>query len=91
MAQRTRIEINHAAMAELLKSEAVERILTGPAQAVMQRAITSAPVATGEYRDSIQLKVVRTDRVVVQVIATAAHSHALESKLGILARALGGS
>jgi Bacteriophage HK97-gp10, putative tail-component len=91
MAQQTRVDINHAGMAALLKSDPVRALIRDEAEKVADRARSSAPVASGDYRDSIRVESATTDRAVERVIATAPHSHIVEAKTGNLARALGGS
>jgi hypothetical protein len=89
MAQ-TGVRINHRGMADLLKSEGVRALLREKAEGVAARAESSAPVKSGEYRDSIRVESATTDRAVERVIATAPHALIVEAKTGNLARALGG-
>jgi hypothetical protein len=103
MAQQTGVHVNNAGMDELLKSAGVRALLRAEAEAIASRARAAAPVVTGKYRDSIEVKETTAsafgihfragsnDRPMVIVIATAPHSHIVEAKTGNLARALGGS
>jgi hypothetical protein len=90
VAASNRIVINHAGMSELLKSDGVRALLRDKAEAVASRARSSAPVASGEYRDSIDVVSATTDRAVERVVATAPHALIVEAKTGNLARALDG-
>jgi hypothetical protein len=90
MASPSRIVINHAGMSGLLKSAQVRALLRDKAEAVASRAKSSAPVASGEYRDSIKVESATTDRAVERVVATAPHALIVEAKTGNLARALDG-
>jgi hypothetical protein len=87
----TEVRINHRGMADLLKSEPVRALLRDEAEKVADRARSSAPVASGDYKDSIRVESATTDRAVERVVATAPHALVVEAKTGNLARALGGS
>ena len=85
-----KIVLNHGEMAKLLKSDQVRPPLQEIAERVASRARSSAPVATGAYRDSIDVESDTTDRAVERVVAHAPHAMAVESRTGNLKRALGG-
>jgi hypothetical protein len=86
---RTEVRINHAGMAALLKSDPVRALLHEKAEAIADRARSSAPVDKGEYQDSIRVVSDTTDRAVERIVATAPHALIVEAKTGNLARALG--
>lgn len=72
----------------LLKSTEVRTVLEPYAQRVASAARASAPVDTGEYRDSIITVSATTDRAVERVVTTAPHGMVVEARTGNLARAL---
>ncbi len=84
------VKLNSRGMQEVLTSQGVRRVLRQEAQEVAARARATAPVASGEYRDSITVVDATTDRAVARVIATDPKSHVIEARTGNLARALGG-
>ena len=83
-----KVKLNHASMADLLKSAEVRAALTTRAEAVLAKAQADAPVATGEYRDSLHIEQDTTDRAAVRVVAGTDHAWVVEAKTGNLARAL---
>lgn len=85
----TQIKINRRGAAELLKSPEVRALLKERADRVAARARSTAPVDTGDYRNSIAVESATTDRAVERVVARAPHALIVESKTGNLARALG--
>jgi hypothetical protein len=85
----TQIKINKRGAAELLKSPEVRALLRERADAVAARARATAPVNTGDYRNSIQVESATTDRAVERVVAKDRKSLIIESKTGNLVRALG--
>jgi len=86
---RTRVVMNRSGSAELLKSPEVRATLRARAEAVAARARASAPVNTGDYRNSIAVESATTDRAVERVVAKDRKSLIIESRTGNLARALG--
>jgi hypothetical protein len=71
------------------KSAAVVALVMGKIEEAADIARSTAPVVTGEYRDSIRTEMTFTDyRVVGKVIADSDHAMIVESKHGTLARAL---
>ena len=84
------IRLNHGEWSKLLKSDQVRPPLKAIAQEKASAARASAPVATGAYRDSIDVESDTTDRAVERVVAHAPHAAVVESRTGNLKRALGG-
>lgn len=73
---------------EMLRSGQVRADLTDRAHAVLDAAIGSAPVVTGAYRDSLIVVQDETDRAVVRISTNISYAMVVESRTGILARAL---
>ena len=84
----TRIKLNSAGIAALLKSSDVRADLTARGERVLSSAQSSAPVASGAYRDSLRVVQDTTDRAVVRVAANVPHAYVVEANHGTLARAL---
>lgn len=88
---RAKVVLNHAGIAEVLKSGEVESLLKQKADAAAAAARASAPVASGEYRQSITAFTEQhSDRVVAHVSSSAPHAMIVEAATGNLARALTG-
>ena len=85
---RTRFKLNHRGMGDVLKSRGVRRDLTVRMDRVLAAAKSAAPVATGEYRESLHLVQATTDRAVVRVAGGTDHDMFVEAETGNLARAL---
>lgn len=85
-----KVTLNRAGVRELLTSAGVRAACAEVADRVAVNARASAPVESGEYRDSIHRESITTDRAVERVVADAPHALAVESHTGNLARALGG-
>ena len=85
---RTSIKLNSAGVKALLKSSEVRADLTDRAERVLSAAPSSAPVASGEYRDGLRLIQDTTDRAVVRVSGGTDHDWIVEANTGNLARAL---
>jgi hypothetical protein len=85
---RARININSGGMADLLKSSDVRDDLTARAERVLSAAQSSAPVASGAYRDSLEIVQATTDRAVVRVVADIDYGYVVEANTGNLSRAL---
>jgi len=83
-----RVVVHGREVAALLKSAEIRAELTSHADRVVAAAKASAPVATGEYRDSIHRESATTDRAVERVVASAPHARVVEARTGNLARAL---
>lgn len=86
---KVRFVPNGAGFRELLHSEGVKSMLEAKAEAVASTARSNAPVETGEYRDSIAVRVVdHPTRSVAQVYSSDDKAHVIEARTGNLARAL---
>ena len=85
---RGRVDLNSAGMEELLNSSDVRAELTSRAEQALSAAKADAPVASGEYRDSLKILQATTDRAVVRVGSDAPHALVVEANHGVLARAL---
>lgn len=83
-----KVKLNGRTMAQLLKSDDVRDALTARAQRVLSSAQSDAPVKTGTYKAGLEIIQDTTDRAVVRVAGTAPHSHLVEARHGVLARAL---
>lgn len=83
-----KVKLNGRGIEELLNSSDVRDLLTEKADAVLSAAISSAPVASGEYQSSLHLVQDTTDRAVVRVATDAPHGRVVEANTGNLARAL---
>lgn len=86
---RPKIKLNSGQMARLLKSDQLRPPLRAVAQAAAARARASAPVDTGEYRNSIRVESDTTDRAVERVVAHDDKATVIEARTGNLKRALG--
>ena len=85
---RAKVELISSGMASLLRDSGVASMLQEKAVAVANSARATAPFENGDYRDGITVVRDTTDRAVARVVATAPHSHLVESRTGNLARAL---
>lgn len=84
----SKVKLNHAGMAALLKSAEVRAMLTEKAQPVLAAAQADPHDASGAYEAGLQIQQAETDRAVVRVVSTDYKGHILEAKFGILSRAL---
>lgn len=75
-------------MEQLLKGSAGKAAVEAPLSAVLAAAQSSAPVASGDYRNSLHIEWVTTDRVVGRVVADVDYALVVEAETGNLARAL---
>lgn len=83
------MEFNDAYIPGLGKSAAVRALVTEATERIAGDARADAPVDSGEYRDGIRTEYSETEnRVVGHVVASAPHSMLVESRDGVLARAL---
>jgi len=82
------VKLNHAGMAELLKSAEVRAILTPRAERALAAAKADPHDDTYDYENSLHIQNDTTDRAVVRVVAGDRKGHILEARYGILARAL---
>lgn len=83
-----KVVLNKKGMDELLNSQQVRDLLTAHGEKVLSEAQATAPVDTGEYRDSLHIEQATTDRAVVRVVAGTDHDWIVEARHGTLARAL---
>lgn len=81
-------KLDHAGVGKVLKSKDVRAELTRRAEKVLAQAKSTAPVATGYYRDSLELEQDTTDRAVVRIVTLASYGMVIESETGNLARAI---
>ena len=84
----TKVKINHAGMAELLKSPEVRADLTRRASRVLAAAKADPHDDTGAYEAGLHIEQDTTDRAVVRVVSGDWKGHILEAKYGVLSRAL---
>lgn len=85
-----RVKLNSAGMQELLLSGEVQAMLNGIAEEVAARARATAPVETGEYRDSIHTRENPTpNRARAEVVAEDDKAMVIESRTRNLGSALG--
>lgn len=91
MSDLLRFVLNRRGVRQLLNSDGTRSIITIRAERVLNRARSSAPVATGAYRASLHLVQASTDRAVTRVTADADHALVVEARTGNLARALDGA
>lgn len=81
---------NRGGIRKLLVSPQVGDALLDKARPVAGRAKGSAPVETGGYQDSIEVRLERSsDRLVARVIATVDYANVVESRTRNLGKALG--
>lgn len=85
---RVKVKLNSAGMKSLLNDAGVAAELERRGQAVLATARATAPVDSGEYRNSLFLIPATTDRAVVRVGTRAPHGGIVEWRTGNLARAL---
>lgn len=85
----TKVTLNSAGMAELLRSAEVAACLHGLGSKVLDAAKSSAPVRSGTYKASLGIREVHhPSRVVVQVYAGASYAMIVEARSGTLTAAL---
>lgn len=86
---KVKIELDRKGIGDILKSDEVRAPLRDIAEKTATRARSSAPVDSGEYRDSIDVVSDTTDRAVERVVAHDSKSMIVESRTSNLKRALG--
>jgi len=84
------IRTNRSEIARLLRSDQFRPALRQIAEEKADRARSTAPVDSGEYKGSIDVESDTTDRAAERVVAHARHAAVVEAKTGNLKRALGG-
>ncbi len=86
---RSTVRLNHAEVQSYLDGgHGVEAMLEAEAETAASRARSSAPVASGAYRDSIRVETAHTDRMVKRVVADVPYAMVVEANTGNLARSL---
>lgn len=85
---RSKVKLNHAGMAQLLKSDQVRAMLTPRAERVLAAAQADPHDDTGDYEAGLHIEQATTDRAVVRVVSGDWKGHILEARYGILSRAL---
>lgn len=85
---RPKVKLNSRGVESLLGAPGVRAACREQAEAAAARARSTAPVATGAYRDSIHVVSDTTDRAVERVVADVPHAMLVEANTGNLARAL---
>lgn len=83
-----RFRLNHAGMAEMLKSGEMAAEMHNRAESVASAARSAAPVDSGAYRGSIRVEDATTDRAVGRVIADVDYALVVEAKTRTLGTAL---
>lgn len=88
MARRD-VRMNIHGLREVLRSEGMQQVLRDAAEPIAARARATAPVDSGEYRDSIHVETeVHRYVAVARVVASDRKAPIIEAKTGNLARAL---
>jgi hypothetical protein len=84
------VQFNNAFFEELGNSAGVVALVKDAAEDIAAAARASAPVDTGEYRDSIHVEVIpnRKTRTVALVVADDPKTMLIEARTGNLARSL---
>lgn len=85
---RVKVKLNSPGMKSLLNDAGVASELQRRGQAVLNTARATAPVDTGEYRNSLFLIPATTDRAVVRIGSRAPRGMIVEWRTGNLAKAL---
>lgn len=86
---RNALRLNHREVQSYLDGDhGVENMLEESAQRVLSAAQSSAPVRSGDYRDSLHIETDHTDRMVKRVVSDAPHAFVVEANTGNLSRAL---
>ena len=88
MAKGTKVKLNSRGMADLLKGADVRAELTKRAERVLAAAQADPHDDSGDYEAGLHVQQATTDRAVVRVVSGDWKGHILESRYGILARAL---
>lgn len=84
----TKVRLNHAWFREFLLSAAAKEVVEPPAERVLAAAQGSAPVVSGEYRDTLHLEEAHTDRVVMRVATGVPYGMQVEATHNTLRNAL---
>lgn len=85
----TRVTLNHTEIQSYLDgAHGVEAMLDASAERALAAAQSSAPVASGAYRDSLRVETDHTDRMVKRIVSDVDYAMVVEANTGTLARAL---
>lgn len=85
----SRVTLNHREIQSYLDGDhGVESMLEAAAERALSAAQSSAPVASGAYRDSLHVETDHTDRMVKRVVADVPYALVVEANTGNLSRAL---
>lgn len=82
-----KVKLNHRGMEQMLKSEGVAREVHRRAEHIASNAKSFAPVASGDYRDSIDVVDDVTDRAVSRVVVRVPYALDVEARHAPLGRA----
>lgn len=86
---KPRVVVHSSAIRKMLSSAGVKSDLRARAEKVASAAQASAPVETGEYRDSIHVQDASSGtRARMRVVSNAEHALVVEANTGNLAKAL---
>lgn len=86
---KTKVTMNHRGLQEYLDGDhGVSDLLDTRASRILAQAQASAPVKSGDYRRSLHVETVHTDRMVKRVVADVEYARAVEADTGTLSRAL---
>lgn len=85
---KAEVKLISAGMRALLNSSGVRADMMRRAERVASAARSSAPVATGAYRNSIRAVSATTDRAVGRAVASVPYALVVEARTGNLARSL---
>ena len=88
MATGVRVKVDTAGIGKLLHSNELRGELTRRMNRVLDQAKATAPVVSGDFKDSMHLEQATTDRAVVRVVADSPDAQWAEAHSGTLARAL---
>lgn len=85
---KTKVKLRGSGMDDLLNDPGLAADLRRRAEAVLDAASASAPVADGDLRDSLSVVEDTTDRAVARVVASAPHARLVEARTGFMSAAL---
>lgn len=86
---RSTLRLNHSEVQSYLDgAHGVESMLEAAAQGALSAAVSSAPVASGDYQASLHIETDHTDRMVKRVVSDVDYAMVVEANTGNLARAL---
>jgi hypothetical protein len=89
MPRKVRVKLISRGMNDLLRDPGVADDLRTRADRVLAAAEAGAPVHSGDYKDSLEVRMVEHDnRPVAQVHAAAPYAHIVEARTDNLARSL---